>query len=309
MKTRVLCLCLLVFFWNLENFYDWRNDNTSASDAEFSSRGERHWTRKRFYAKCNAIAKSIMWVASQEGGYPDVIGLAEVENSFVLRRLIQSSPLQKLDYEVIHFDSPDKRGIDVAMLYRASSLELLAAKPCHLYDSLPGTDSTAIMPTRDILLATFRQCSGDTLAVLVNHHPSKYGGPAQSEAKRRIAVERLRFLCDSLQRSGIDRIVAVGDFNDTPDNPLYSLLDGPMVNLSLPLYRQGRGSIRFGGKWELIDLCFASSSLADMASADVLQIPFLMVPDRSGGVKPLRTYSGPRYLGGVSDHCPIILKL
>lgn len=335
MKTLVLYLCMLllqnssptILFWNVENFFDWRNDTTSVSDAEFSSRGERRWTRRRFYTKCNAIAKSIMWIASQEGKFPDIIGLAEVENAFVLKRLLRSTALQKLDYEIVHFDSPDRRGIDVALLYRTSTLELSSSKPCHLYapevdignadipvadigTSAPNArEQPAILPTRDILLATFREAGGDDIAVLVNHHPSKYGGSELSDARRRIAVVRLRALCDSLLAAGIDRIAAVGDFNDTPDNPLYALLDGSMVNLSLPLWRAGRGSIRFEGKWELIDLCFVSLSLADVASAEVLSIPFLLVPDRSGGVKPLRTYSGPRYLGGVSDHCPIFLKL
>jgi len=325
MKTLVLYLCILllqrsgptILFWNLENFFDWRNDSTSTSDAEFSSRGERRWTRRRFYTKCNAIAKSIMWIASQEGKFPEVIGLAEVENSFALKRLIRSTSLQKLDYEVVHFDSPDRRGIDVALLYRTSTLELTSSKPCHLYAPQADIDTSAanargqpaLLHTRDILLATFRDASGEEIAVLVNHHPSKYGGSERSDARRRIAVERLRELCDSLLAGGIDRIAAVGDFNDTPDNPLYTLLDGSMVNLSLPLWRAGRGSIRFEGKWELIDLCFVSKPLADDAMAEVLSIPFLMVPDRSGGMKPLRTYSGPRYLGGVSDHCPIILKL
>lgn len=335
MKSLFLYLCVWllqqggpsILFWNLENFFDWRNDTTSTSDADFSSRGERRWTRRRFYTKCNAIAKSIMWIASQEGKYPDIIGLAEVENAFVLKRLIRSTALQKLDYEVVHFDSPDRRGIDVALLFRSSTLHLTDAKPCHLFapdvdigktggpfvdidtSAASARGQPAILPTRDILLATFRGADGADIAVLVNHHPSKYGGSERSDARRRIAVERLLGLVDSLLAAGIDKIAAVGDFNDTPDNPLYSLLDGPMVNLSLPLWRSGRGSIRFDGKWELIDLCFVSKSLADVATADVVYIPFLMVPDRGGGVKPLRTYSGPRYLGGVSDHCPILLKL
>ena len=111
MKTLLLCLLLAanqpadsikVLFWNVENFFDWRNDSTSVSDAEFSSQGARRWTRKRFAAKCNAIAKAILWA-----GVPDVIGLAEVENARVLKRLLQETALRKLDYRIVHFDSPD----------------------------------------------------------------------------------------------------------------------------------------------------------------------------------------------------------
>ena len=312
MKTLLLILALAmshedslrVMFWNLENFFDWRNDSTSVSDAEFSSQGARHWTRKRFQTKCNTIAKSILWVAENEGALPDVIGLAEVENARALHYLIQNTALEKLDYKAVHFDSPDRRGIDVALLYRSTRLRLKEASPCHLY-----SDST-IMQTRDILLAVFFTGSGDSLAVLVNHHPSKYGGAALSEYRREVAVNRLKSLSDSLLETGHKRIVAIGDFNDTPDNPLYETLDSILVNLSLPLQRSRLGTIRYNGEWELIDLCFVSRPISGASTLKILYIPFLMVPDRThGGMKLLRTYSGPKYLGGVSDHCPIMLTI
>ncbi len=285
---------LRVMFWNLENFFDWRNDSTSVSDAEFSSHGERRWTKKRFYAKCNAIAKGILWAAGEEGGPPDVIGFAEVENSFVLRRLLQSTALAKLDYKIVHYDSPDPRGIDVALLYRTSRLKLVGSKPCHLY-----MDST-VMATRDILLAHFTIQDGEDLAVLVNHHPSKYGG-ASSGPRRLKAVERLKSVKDSLENAGVTRILAIGDFNDTPDNPSYELLG--MENRSLPLHRKGQGTIKYDGRWELIDLVFATGLDAGMS---IVHIPFLEEPDGAhGGTKPLRTYTGPRYRSGVSDHCPV----
>lgn len=288
-----------IMFWNLENYFDWRNDSTSVSDAEFSSRGERHWTRKRFQTKSNAIAKGILWAASQKGGLPDAIGVCEVENAFVLRRLLQTTALHKLDYRVVHFDSPDPRGIDVALLYRPSRLRLINAKPCHLY-----APDSSVLATRDILVAQFLSADGQELALLVNHHPSKYGGTEQSEPRRRAAVERLRFLADSLQAAGIRRIVAMGDFNDTPVNPVYKLLEPALINCAEPLFQKGFGTIKYDGAWELIDMLFASDGLTGLM--EILQIPFLMTPDTAhAGTKPLRTYSGPRYLGGVSDHCPI----
>ncbi len=291
---------LRLMFWNLENFFDYRNDSTSVSDAEFSSRGERHWTRKRFRTKCQAVAKTLLWAAGECGGLPDAVGLAEVENRFVLKRLRDDTILRKLDYRILHFDSPDTRGIDVALLYRSSRLELLQAKACHVY----AGDST-ILPTRDILLAHFRQGDGRDLAILVNHHPSKYGGSAVSEPRRKRAVERLRFLSDSLQRLGVERVVALGDFNDTPDAPLYQVLEPSLQNLSLPLFERGEGTIRFEGEWELIDQIWVSQAL-QTARMRILRPPFLLVPDKAyTGEKPFRTYSGPRYIGGVSDHCPV----
>ena len=291
---------LRLMFWNLENFFDYRNDSTSVSDAEFSSRGARHWTRKRFRTKCQAVAKTLLWAAGECGGLPDAVGLAEVENRFVLKRLSDDTILRKLDYRILHFDSPDPRGIDVALLYRASRLELLQAKACHVY----AEDSTILL-TRDILLAHFRQADGQDLAILVNHHPSKYGGAAVSEPRRKRAVDRLRFLSDSLQRLGVERVVALGDFNDTPDAPLYQVLEPSLQNLSLPLFQRGEGTIRFEGEWELIDQIWVSPSL-QTARMRILRPPFLLVPDKAyTGEKPFRTYSGPRYIGGVSDHCPV----
>ena len=342
---------LSAVFWNLENFFDWRNDSTSVSDADFSSRGSRRWTRRRFETKCQGVAKTLLWSASVAGRLPDIVGVAEVENAFVLRRLLRDTPLRKLDYGYVHFDSPDRRGIDVALLYRKGALELVDAKPCHLYD-----DSLRVMPTRDILLCRFRlkgrgpldsggggaearggaggdhavgAGSGDSgeFAVLVNHHPSKFGGAAESEGRRRAAVGRLRFLADSLADGGLQRILAFGDFNDTPANPLFKALE-PRLS---PLYRavsvEGEGTIRFDGRWELIDLAFASPASgspvmpspapapAALASGwtgpmRILRPPFLRAPDRAhGGWKPLRTYTGPRYNGGLSDHCPIQVDL
>ena len=310
MKTLLLALLLLasrpdtlnVMFWNLENFFDYRNDSTSVSDADFSPRGSRHWTKKRFYAKCNAVAKGILWASAQEGAVPDVIGLAEIENAFVLRRLIQATVLRKLDYKIVHFDSPDRRGIDVALLYRG--LKPLESHPAHLFNA----DST-IMATRDILISTFTTQQGDTVAFLVNHHPSKFGGAATSEAWRNIAVERLKYLADSLQTLGIENIIAMGDFNDTPGNPVYHVVEPTLWNKAEQFHKKGRGTIKFNGKWELIDMFFVSEPIKN-AEMEILDIPFLQTQDKtSTGTKPLRTYSGPRYLGGVSDHCPIWLQL
>ena len=321
---------LQVMFWNVENFFDWRNDSTTVSDVEFSAAGERHWTWKRFQAKANAFAKAVFWVEAETGRLPDIIGLEEVENAFVLRQVLQKTALRKLDYKYVHYDSPDRRGIDVALLYRSSRLELLDSKPCHLFSA------DTVMATRDILLCVFQKDSAK-VAVLVNHHPSKYGGAAVSEPRRRIAVERLRFLADSLAAVGIDRIIAGGDFNDTPDNPVFGLLEPVLLPMHMDLFRRGLGTIKFDGKWDLIDHIYVSPALVsgpmsaatlesfsgdvdrktDMVGAPsararmrILRIPFLLTRDTvHSGEKPLRTYTGPRHTGGVSDHLPVLLEV
>ena len=294
---------LQVMFWNVENFFDWRNDSTTVSDVEFSAAGERHWTWKRFQAKANAFAKALFWVEAETGRLPDIIGLEEVENAFVLRQVLQKTALRKLDYKYVHYDSPDRRGIDVALLYRTSHLELLDSKPCHLFSA------DTVMATRDILLCEFQRDSAK-VAVLVNHHPSKYGGAAESEPRRRIAVERLRFLADSLAAIGIDRIIAGGDFNDTPDNPVFGLLEPALAPMHMDLFRHGLGTIKFDGKWDLIDHIYVSPALTPLSRMRILRIPFLLTRDTvHSGEKPLRTYTGPRHTGGVSDHLPILLEV
>ncbi len=319
---------LQVMFWNVENFFDWRNDSTTVSDVEFSAAGERHWTWKRFQAKANAFAKAMFWVEAETGRLPDIVGLEEVENAFVLRQVLQKTVLRKLDYKYVHYDSPDRRGIDVALLYRSSRLELLDSKPCHLFSA------DTVMATRDILLCVFQKDTAQ-VAVLVNHHPSKYGGAAESEPRRRIAVERLRFLADSLESIGIDRIIAGGDFNDTPENSVFRLLEPALLPMHMDLFRHGLGTIKYDGIWDLIDHIYVSPAFmeapvfapaSDSSSGNVdrktdqaenpsirvrmqiLRIPFLLTRDTvHSGEKPLRTYTGPRHTGGVSDHLPVLL--
>ena len=290
-------------FWNVENFFDYRNDSTSVSDRDFSSLGERHWTKKRFYAKCNAFAKAVLWIASTEGGLPDVIGLAEVENAFVLRRAVGATALRKAGYKIVHYDSPDPRGIDVALLYRAPSVELVSSKAIHI-------DS---MRTRDILHVRLRARDGPETDYFVCHLPSKYGGEKESLSRRARAVNRLLEAVDSVSkispRASLgrnDSICIMGDFNDTPESPAFEELSRRFQPLAKPLAAKGLGTIRFDGKWDFIDHFYVSPGLE--AEMKPVQVPFLMTFDRShGGLKPLRTYSGPRYTAGVSDHLPILL--
>lgn len=258
------CDSLLVVSWNVENFLDYRTDSTG------------RYTRKRFYSKCNAIAKSLLLIAEEQGRVPDAVALMEVGNRFVLERLLRDTPLRKYDYAIIHYESPDRRGIDCALLYRRSSLSLIKSEPKHLYDS-----SGAIMPTRDILLAEF-----EGLNILVNHHPSKVG--AGSESRRGVAMARMNAILDSLGCSVAT--LAVGDFNDD-------------------VWHNGApGTIKYNGAWEKIDGYFARGSIEVYET--VFSHHILTVPDRTfGGTKPHRAFSGPRWLGGVSDHYPIVLKI
>ena len=287
-------------FWNVENLFD-PFDDPLKNDDEFTAAAVRRWTWSRFESKRDGIAQTIAAAGDVWDELPSLVGLAEVENRLVVSQLVRRTLLDELGYGFVHRESPDPRGIDVALLYRSSRLELTEAKPFHLY----RPDST-LLPTRDILWAQFARPSGEKLSLLVNHHPSKFGGAAESEPRRRVAVGRLKELADSLGREG--PVVAMGDFNDTPDAPLYRDLDDVLQNLAEPLYRKGEGSIKYQGRWELIDMFLLSERCR--GGMKVLRVPFLLVPDKGfAGEKPFRTYSGPRYIGGVSDHCPIWLNL
>lgn len=295
---------LLVMFWNVENFFDYVDGGEGESDKEFSSYGSRHWSRKKFYSKCDAIAKSILWIGDRYGRIPDVIGLAEVENRGVLEKLLKSTLLRKYDYRIVHFDSGDRRGIDVALLYRESVFDKEGVSlkvPVHQGDTLK---------TRDILQVCMVDEIGQKTNLIVNHHPSKFGGAEVSAGRRDAAMLALMQVCDSLAAVGEDNMVAMGDFNDSPDAPQFDILDGMLVNMADSLHQAGQGTIRYQGKWELIDMFIVSRELAERCRMEIVQIPFLMTYEKKyPGLKPLRTYTGPRYTGGVSDHCPIILHI
>lgn len=290
---------LVVVFWNLENFFDYIDDGTGESDKEFSSTGMRRWTKKRFYTKCDAVAKSLLWMGDRYGRMPDIVGLAEIENKGVLKKLLRNTLLRKYDYEIIHHESGDRRGIDVAILYRRSSMH-----PENISLKVPYYEGKKLA-TRDILHAEMVLADGCKVDIIVNHHPSKFGGEEISKSRRDAAMTSLKELCDSLSS---DTVIAMGDFNDTPDSPSFKIIDGTLTNMAAPLYERGDGTIRYEGKWDLIDMFLVSPELEERTRMEICRIPFLMTREsRHPGDKPFRTYSGPRYIGGVSDHCPIVL--
>ena len=290
----------LAMFWNLENFFDWTDQGTGESDAEFSSYGKRHWTRKRFYTKCDAVSKTIFHIGDLYGKLPDVIGFAEIENRGVLEKLCSSTLLRKCGYRIVHFDSSDRRGIDVALLYRTTCYN-------HLSTSLraPETDGKKLQ-TRDMLHISLKDLQTDEIYnYIVCHHPSKFGGEESSIPKRLAAMTALKEMCDSL---GNRNIIVMGDFNDVPSAAQFDMLDNILVNKSDSLHAAGRGTIRYEGKWDLIDMFLVSSNIEGHSVMDIPEVPFLMTREsRHAGEKPLRTYSGPRYIGGVSDHLPVVL--
>lgn len=295
---------LLAVFWNLENFFDFTDGGGGSSDREFSPEGERRWTGGRYWRKCHSVAKSIIWISEKYGRMPDVMGFAEVENGSVLRSVIYGTALKKYGYVQIHADSPDPRGIDVALVYRKRLFRCAGWKTFPVSADMDGNR----MATRDILYVCLEGSDEDRYHFLVNHHPSKYGGAAATAGKRIAAMNVMLHVCDSLSAAGENNIVCMGDFNDNPDGEALGLAGKRLVNLGKDLHERGEGTIRFSGKWDLIDMFLVSRDMESSAVMEICFPGFLAVRDNTcSGMKPLRTYTGPRYSGGISDHLPIIM--
>ncbi|MDR1225671.1 MAG: endonuclease [Prevotellaceae bacterium] len=311
-----------IMFYNTENYFWPLVDSLDPlPPKDYSTSGSHHWTWNRFEKKTGDLYKVIASVG--ELTPPALIGLCEVENRWVLNRLIYETPLAKYPYGIVHQDSPDGRGIDVALLYQKSTFNLLGRK------FFPVTLSNG-RKTRDILYAKGVVNELDTLHVLVCHMPSKYGGAVFSETSRMEAAKTLRKITDSLLHSSTRaNIVVMGDFNDTPDSKSVAEalcasnnLDGnspdSLYNLAIAAHKSGVGSIKFQGKWELIDLIFVSGNLLNVNEPiycisnayRIFFAPYLLENDNAyTGQKPYRTYNGFKYNGGISDHLPAVLDL
>ena len=291
-----------VAFWNVENFFDTQHD-TLKDDIAFTPQGENHWNAKRYADKRNKIYKM---VAAMQ--WPAVVGLAEVENDRVLRDLCRYTPLRRYGYEFVHYESPDKRGIDCALLYRRGVFKVFESR------RIDVSDSTEDFYTRDILFVDGVLGEKDSCYIFVNHWPSKRNGAVAE--RHRIEIARLLLgLMDSLQQEHPTALVlAMGDFNAAPDEDAISKglgFEGGCRNAA-GLYNLmckmavGEGSYKYKDTWSRIDQMIANREL----KAEVFAPDFMLRDDtRYMGMKPFRTYSGMRYLGGYSDHLPIIVNI
>lgn len=310
----------VIMFWNMENYYD-PFDDPEIADEEFTPYGEKHWTWKKFKRKRNGIAKTIMAVGDKCGNYPAIIGVCEVENRMVLNQLVNETPLARLNYGIIHRDSPDLRGIDVGLLYRKDLFVPLSVKSI-LVDLESERKTRDILYVKGVLRIKDVMLPTDTLHLFVNHWPSKLGGEQQSFPARMTAANVLRFAVDSITGRMSDKaipplIVIMGDFNDVASGvPLqYAVADKDSLRVTLKVMSdtaedRPKGSIKFRGEWEQIDHYIVSEAVFDRARMFIFAPDFLMEEDKTYlGKKPFRTYIGPQYHGGVSDHLPIVLLL
>jgi hypothetical protein len=314
-----------VAFYNAENLF-WPEDDSLTRDDDFTKEGLKRWSFYRYQQKLNNIYKVLMALGGWEP--PAVVGFCELEHKKVLEDLINKTPLRKYGYEIVHQESPDRRGIDVGFIYRKSKFEYLNHEAMRV--NFPF-DST--LRTRDVLHVQGRVLGRDTLSVFVNHWPSRWGGQAKSEPKRVYVASMVRARIDELYQEQPNlKAVVMGDMNDHSYNislvetlrakgkkeevrkgDLFNYMDGLGKNWQL-------GSHKYQGHWGTLDHLIVSEPLlneqrpnylrATEDGAHIFAARFLLEEDTKHlGLQPFRTYAGPRFIGGFSDHLPIYIDL
>ncbi len=306
-------------FYNVENLFDLENDPDRHDDA-FTPEGENRYTFTRYKKKSVGLARTILAMGVWEP--LEIIGLCEVENQWVLEGFTKHSPLKNAGYEIIHEDSPDRRGIDVACLYRPEKFNLILYK---YYRVVFPHDPDR--KTRDFLYLKGILPNADTLHVFFNHFPSRYGGQFASEPGRAYVASMIRQKVDSLNERFVDPLIVItGDFNDEPqDISLKDVLDAKLnpadakdndlVNLMAPVIYKF-GTFFFQGEWNVLDHIIVSNQLlkgkstyTHVNSAGIFDAPWLLSKNAAGQDVVFRTYQGPAYKGGYSDHLPVFLDL
>lgn len=308
-------------FWNLENLYD--TIDGPNDDAEYLPDAAKQWNTDRYQRKLQHTARVIEEMGADV--FPDglvAMGMCEVEDLAVVEDLVRTPPLDKRGYRVVHHDSPDKRGVDVAFIYNPKYFTLLNERTYTLHDP-----SDSLFRTRDQLVVT-GSLGGDTISIIVNHWPSRAGGEKRSLPRRILAAKLGRHIIDSLR--AIDpnaRVLFMGDLNDDPVDPsVHKFLKATgdkeeatgatLYNPMYDLYQKGIGTLAWRDSWNLFDQIILTPSLVHVADdgyrfygARVFNRPYLRQAEGNFAGYPFRTYVGDQYQGGYSDHFPVYVIL
>jgi len=315
----------IVAFYNLENFFD-TIDTRGVNDTEFTPEGKKKWDTEKYWTKVDHISKVIASLGIEHNSDGAVVmGLCEMENRGVLDDLVDAAAIKKRGYQIIHYDSPDQRGIDVALLYRPEVFNVENTSSHSLI--IRDEDGDQIF-TRDQLLVT-GLLNGDRIHFIVNHWPSRYGGEESSRPFRNEAARLSRALVDSIM--GTDshaKIIIMGDLNDDPNNESVrihlnahsersDLKKDELFNATGVLFDEGKGTLPYRGSWNLFDQIIFSKSFLKAKigayyfdSVHIYKPEFLLQQEGKYKGYTWRTYVGNNYHGGFSDHLPsyIILK-
>lgn len=309
-KAKVACIA----FYNIENLYDTLKTQ-GINDLEFTPSGTNRWNSDKYYSKLANLSKVISGVGNElvKGG-PDLLGLCEVENRIVLEDLVNTPLLKDSGYGIVHYDSPDRRGVDVAMIYKKSAFTVINSTTNRLV--MPGQPD---FYSRDQLVVT-GLLDGEMIHVIVNHWPSRANAPEY----RAEAAKLSRRLADSLMQVHVNaKIFVMGDLNDDPvDKSVARILlakfktknvgKGDLFNPYWKLHRDGVGSLAYRDAWNLFDQIIISEPLLNSPShnwrfyrARVYNPSFLLQKDGPYKGYPFRTFAGGAYTGGYSDHLPV----
>jgi hypothetical protein len=317
-KVKMACIA----FYNIENLFDTIND-PSINDEEFLPDGPKRWNSEKYYLKLNNIAKVISLIGDDYGiGGPVVIGLSEIENTGVLQDLVNTDILKPFNYAIIHVDGPDRRGVDVALLYRKDYFAVTNFVSARLV--VEGNDN---FRTRDQLVVS-GILDGDPMHFIVNHWPSRSGGEKRSAPLRLAAAGLTKHLSDSLHNAFPNaKVIIMGDLNDNPnDASIMKVLKTKTDTLNMvytdlynPYYRMykklGIGSNAYRDSWSLFDQIIVSQPLATgkkgyhIYAAKIFNRPFLLQKEGAFKGYPLRTFVGNNFMGGYSDHFPAYIFL
>lgn len=294
---------------NCENFFDCIHDPLK-QDTEYTHDSPRHWNDYKYWKKLKNISKEILSCSqkSEEGISvpPDLIALCEVENDTMMHYLTKRALLHNVRYEYVMTNSPDLRGINIALIYSPMTFRLISSYPLRI------TPLKGMRPTRDILYASGEVTSGDTLHVFVVHAPSRFSGKRATIPYRMAVMRRLMQSIDSLQAISTNpKIIISGDFNDeSKDKSIQYLVDCGLTEISSEANgtNGAKGTYKYQGIWSSIDHILISKSMLPLYRGCLLNDqPFLLEQDEQyGDKKPFRTYHGYKYLDGFSDHLPLV---
>jgi predicted extracellular nuclease len=312
-----------VVFYNVENLFD-TEDEPGKEDNDYTPESALEWNQKKYEKKLNDIARVISSINPAE--LPEIVGLSEIENNKVLDDLKLTEPLKAGNYSAIHFDSPDERGIDVALIYRPDEFTAEDYKAIPVVFPFDSTETT-----RDILYVRGKTKDGDTLHFFVNHWKSRSEGVQETEPRRIYTAVILRKEIDLLMNKEPDaKILIMGDLNDEPTNrSIHEMLfannkrknatSRELYNLMYDLHNTGNnGTYFYKGTWNMLDNLIISRSLlndksgyhTDYDGGNIFRQDWMLYKDEKYNESvPNRTYGGPQYYGGISDHFPIYVTL
>lgn len=299
-----------IAFYNVENLFD-TEDDPHKNDNDFTPDGYKNWTTKRYFEKLSNISRVLNTMNKTD--WPVIVGLAEVENKTVLEALTNEKNLVDANYEYVHFESPDDRGIDVALMYRSEFFHVLQKKSFKVHNTdFPNSK------TRDILYVKGAFYNGEIYHFYVNHWSSRRDGILETEPKRVFQAGILKKNLDKVIAENADaKIVIMGDFNDFPtDKSITKVLgagtsNSGLYNLAYALHMQDKGTINYKNDWGMFDQFIISQSVfkdglhLNKRQQNILTTEWLVWK----GKKPNRTYGGAKYYGGFSDHLPTYINL